>query len=111
VRIALYDFLHLDALAVIDYPDAMLTSPTPAEWKVEACPGVVLVIRCVACMIFLPQENKHNPMRTFVAIASGPNSAAALEVAFGKPHPDIAPQLLPQAARAIRAAMKMGDAR
>lgn len=110
MRVALYHFSDLSALTTIEFPPAMLTSPAPAEWTVRVNADIVLTIRCIACLHWMPRENKHNPARTYTAMPADSSSAAAVMVGLGHSHPKIPPQLLPQAARAVREAMKMGDA-
>lgn len=113
MRIALYDFARLSALTTIEFPDTELVSPMPWKLEVTVNADIVLELKLISCLIFLPLEMKHNAQRTYVSMPAGPVTAALVRFAVypGTELEQIPPQHRPAAVRAIREALKMGDAR
>lgn len=112
MRLALYDFSTLTALTTVEFPDTELLSPAACKFGINAGPELILEVSLVACLIYLPRELKGNAARAYVAMPAGPLSAALVRLAIYPETPieKIPVQLRPQAARAIREALKMGDA-
>lgn len=111
MRVALYDADTLTALTTIEFPNALLLSPTPWSPVIALAPRLEVTVHLEVIKACLRSVNMNHSFG-WVARAAGPKSNTICRLPF---FGDIVieglqPQHIPEAQRAIRAALQMGEA-